>query len=561
MNLLKPLLAIYLFICLVSCAANPNQSGEFDSDSANPATVTASRQPTQSTSPVSTTAPQLPATILDTTLPTTAGRKIKVAAGADGARNFQTALDQAKPGDVILLEAGATYLGNFTLPKKSGNEWIIIRSTASDAQLPAQGTRITPKYVNFLPKLITTNADPVIKTAAGAHHYRFIGIEFSVTATTPVTYDLLQLGSGAQTSMAEVAHDLIIDRCYLHGSATANLRRGIALNSAHTSVIDSHISDCHEKGADSQAICGWNGPGPFKIVNNYLEGAGENVMFGGADPKIANLVPSDIEFRRNHCFKPLAWKKNEAIYAGEPWSIKNIFELKNARRVLIEGNLFENNWVDAQSGVAILFTVRNQDGTAPWSIVEDVTFSNNILRHVAAAINILGRDNNNESQQVQRIKIYNNLIYDVGGKQWGGNGVFLQISDTRQVSVDHNTVVHRGNIITGHGRANEGFVFTNNFLPHNEYGVIGDGVGPGNPTIAKYFSKPTFKRNVLAGGRASLYPADNFFPANLDDLEKAEKNFNLPTTSQFKNAGTDGKDIGCDLNQLAKDIGMIEPKL
>ena len=32
-------------------------------------------------------------------------------------------------------------------------------------------------------------------------------------------------------------------------------------------------------------------------------------MFGGADPKIANLVPADIEFRRNDCSKPLSWKE------------------------------------------------------------------------------------------------------------------------------------------------------------------------------------------------------------------------------------------------------------
>lgn len=557
-NFLKPLLAFYLGICLVSCAAKPNQRSQLTDEGAVEATTLETVQPDQGSPSATSGEPQLPTTFLETTLPATSGRKIKVAAGAEGARNFQSALDQAKPGDVLILDAGATYLGNFTLPKKSGNDWIIIRTSAGDAQLPAPGTRLRQAHANLLPKLITTNADPVIKTATGAHHYRFIGVEFSVTATTPVTYDLIQLGSGSQTSLTDIAHDLIIDRCYIHGSATGNLRRGVALNSARTSVIDSYISDCHEKGADSQAICGWNGPGPYKIVNNYLEGAGENVMFGGADPKIANLVPSDIEFRRNHCFKPLYWKKNESVYAGQPWSIKNIFELKNARRVLIDGNIFENNWVEAQNGFAILFTVRNQEGTAPWSVVEDVTFSNNILRHVAAAINILGRDNINESQQVQRLKIVNNLVYDVGGKQWSGNGVFLQISDSRHVTIDHNTVLHRGNIITSHGKPSEGFVFTNNFMPHNEYGVIGDGVGPGNPTLSKYFSNPQFKRNVMAGGRASLYPSDNFFPANLEDLEKAERNFNLPATSQFKNAGTDGKDIGCNIGQLEKAIGMIE---
>jgi hypothetical protein len=164
-------------------------------------------------------------------------------------------------------------------------------------------------------------------------------------------------------------HDLILDRLYVHGSPSVTLRRGVTLNSAAAAVIDSYISDCHEDGSDSQAIGGWNGAGPFKIVNNYLEGAGENFMLGGTDPSIQNLVPSDIEFRRNHCFKPLTWRIGDPSYAGRPWSVKNLFELKNAQRVLIDGNVFENNWTMAQNGFAILFTVRNQDGAAPWSVV------------------------------------------------------------------------------------------------------------------------------------------------------------------------------------------------
>src|SRR5262249_13573319 len=153
-----------------------------------------------------------------------------------------------------------------------------------------------------------------------------------------------------------------------------SIRRGIAMNGAYISVIDSYLSDFHELDADSQAILGWNGPGPFKIANNYLEGAGENVAFGGQDPTIQGLVPADIEIRGNHFSKPTSWRAGDPGYAGIHWQVKNIFELKSARRVLIDGNVFENNWEDGQNGFAILFTVRNQTGGAPWSVVEDITF-------------------------------------------------------------------------------------------------------------------------------------------------------------------------------------------
>ena len=58
--------------------------------------------------------------------------------------------------------------------------------------------------------------------------------------------------------------------------------------------------------------------------------------------------------------------------AATTWQVKNLLELKNARGVTIEYNVFENNWVDAQKGYAILFTPRNQDGDCPWCVVEDV---------------------------------------------------------------------------------------------------------------------------------------------------------------------------------------------
>src|SRR5262249_55163695 len=102
--------------------------------------------------------------------------------------------------------------------------------------------------------------------------------------------------------------DLVFDRCYIHGASLADVSRAIALNSANTEISNCNISEIHGIGFDTQAICGWNGPGPFRIINNYLEAAGENVLFGGADPTIQGLVPSDIEFRKNDCAKPLNWK-------------------------------------------------------------------------------------------------------------------------------------------------------------------------------------------------------------------------------------------------------------
>src|SRR5881396_2209207 len=351
--------------------------------------------------------PTLPRVILDTRYTAPTGATIIVPAGGD----FQAALNNAQPGDQIVLTAGATYVGPFTLPVKSGTGWIIIRSSAADANLPAEGQRMKPAYAALLPRLVSPNSGPALRTAPGAHHFRFVGVEVTVTDAVSSNYGLVLLGDGssAQNSLSRLPHDLILDRTYVHGNSITNLSRCVALNSASTAVIDSYLSECHAQGYDAQAICGWNGPGPFKIVDNYLEGSGENVMFGGADPAIRGLVPSDIEIRRNYFFKPLSWRVGDPSYAGTHWTVKNIFELKNAHRVLVQGNVLENCWGDAQTGFAVNLKSADQDGTAPWSQTSDVTFRDNIVRHAASAVTAEGRDPRTD-RLMRRVTIQNNVF-------------------------------------------------------------------------------------------------------------------------------------------------------
>src|SRR6185503_719188 len=157
------------------------------------------------------------------------------------------------------------------------------------------------------------------------------------------------------------------------------------------------------------------GPGPYRIINNYLEAAGENVMFGGADPSIPDLIPSNLKIRGNYFFKPLTWKTDDPSYAGKHWTIKNLFETKNAQEVKVEGNLFENCWKDAQVGFAILLKSNNQDNRCPWCVTRNLTFSNNIIRNVEHGVNILGFDNGKVSGQASQLRLVNNLWENVEG--------------------------------------------------------------------------------------------------------------------------------------------------
>jgi len=496
---------------------------------------------------VSASAPERPRRFFDTAAMTSPGRTIAVAAGED----FQAALDNAQPGDTITLEAGAVFTGPFRLPRKNGNGWILIRTSAPDGRLPMPGTRVDPSDAHAMPKLVAAS-DSVLSTAEGAHHFRFVGVEIMPTGGVSLT-NLVQLGKG-ETAIERLPHHLVFERCYLHGDPAKGARRGIALNSRYTAVIDSYLSDFKELGADTQAIAGWNGDGPFVIVNNYLEAAGENVLFGGADPTIGNLVPSDIEIRQNHIVKPLRWKPGEPGYEGTPWQVKNLFELKNARRVRIEGNLLENNWKQAQNGFAILFTVRNQDGRAPWSVVEDVIFEDNVVRHSGAGISMHGRDDNHPSQQTRRILIRNNLFEDIDGSRWGGGGTLLQIiNGTTDVVFERNTAFQRGSIIVTEGAPQVRFVYRLNLTPHNEYGITGAGTGTGGATFDRFLPRAVVEKNVIVGGSASHYPRGNFFPRSLDDVgfvDLARGDYRLADKSRYRQ-GSDTPGVDRDALQTA----------
>ena len=482
----------------------------------------------------------------DTTPFAATAATVIVRAGDD----LQAALDLARPGDVLVLQAGATFTGPFTLPEKRGQgpaSWITIRSSTPDTALPP-GIRIHPRQAAQLARLEAASGS-VISAAPRAHHFRLVGLELRPAPGT-FLYQVVDLG-GAASSAEDLPRYVVIDRCYLHGDPARSGRRGVALNSATSAVVDSYLSDFKELGADSQAIAGWNGPGPFKIANNYLEAAGENVMFGGATPAIAGLVPSDIEILGNHLAKPLTWRAGDPAFQGVSWSVKNLFELKNARRVLIDGNLMEHNWVQSQDGFAVLFTARDEAGAAPWAAVEDVTFSNNTVRHTGSGVNLIGHGG--RTAVTRRILIRNNLFDDVSGERWGGSGRLLQmVEGADDIAFDHNTALQTGSLVIADGAPHARFAFTNNIAPHNAYGVIGSGSASGLPTLRAFFPGARFEGNVIVGGQAERYPPGNFFAPSLEAIgfDGAAGDYRLGVTSPYRRSGTDGTDPGADFSKL-----------
>jgi hypothetical protein len=598
------------------------------------------------------------------TLSAVDARAATIAVAAGG--NLQAAINAAQPGDTITLAAGATYVGNFTLPNKGAlTQAITIRSAAADSLLPAAGVRMSPSYAAYLPKIKSGNSMSALTTAPAANHWTLMFLEFQ--ANTQGYGDIIELGAGdsSQTSLSQVPYSLVLDRVYVHGDPAFGQKRGIALNSRDTNIINSYIADCKAVGDEAQAIQGFNGPGNYLIENNYLEGSTQSILFGGADPPIQNLVTSNITFRRNYLSKPLAWRNpfvatpagvhavagkgslaagtygymvvaqaaadqgnvaqsspsaevlaavsaggavtiswtavpgasgyvvygrtpgGENMYwttatssftdtgstgtAGTPgsgtvWYVKNLFELKNAQDVLVEGNVMEDLWIAAQSGYSILFTPRNQGGYTPWAVVQRVTFQYNLVRHISGGINILGYDDN-PSQQANHITIRENLFQDMGSAWGAGSRPFLVGASPDSVTIDHNTILTDDSAIVYLYGGSEtapapitNFVYTNNMSAHNDYGIDGSSFAPGWSSINAYLPNPSILANVLAGGPASQYPAGNFFPATTDwqanFVNYAAADYHLVAGSPYKNAGTDNTDLGANIDAITAQTAI-----
>jgi hypothetical protein len=480
-------------------------------------------------------------------------RVITVRAGGD----LQAAIRSAKYGDTIELEAGASFSGPIILPFKgpgSGTDADFITIQTSNLQgIAEDGIRIKPSlHARAMPKIVAPSDQAALTTEARAHHYKFVGVEFLPAANAKYVYNVIDLGSSDYASRTQFPHHLIFDRCYVHSTGLNRARRGFAVNSAETSILNSHVSGFAGAGDETQAIAGWNGPGPFHVVNNYLEGAGEVILIGGADPSIANLVPSDIEIRRNYLRKPKEWVGRALI--------KGTLELKNAQRVVIEGNLIESEILTT----ALVITVRNQNDKAPWSTIEDVVLQNNVVKHASSGINILGSDSEHHSQEAKRIRVLNNLLLDIVADRPDNIPYFLQVNGGQQILVAHNTVQQAGNVITAYGEQSTGFSFQDNIIQFNQYGIVclnpGAECGRDN-FFCNCFPGGNFKGNVFAdnlgaaaGDRvAEKYPNGNYFVSSFQNVgfaDAAHDNWSLGVASHTRRRASDGGDPGVNNNAL-----------
>ena len=396
-----------------------------------------------------------PVVILDAVIAALTNLKASIApAGPTAAvivtpADFDKALAAAAPGATLLLDPTLVYPSPLTLATP-------IRLQAA-IDLPTG--RMTPDVkLPIFAGSITVSGDDV----------SLVGLEIR---SVDLGWSVVTI-SGART---------LVDRCRILGDPTRGAHRGIAANgNGNVMITRCYVEDCFGPypGDDTQAICAWDMANGLVIEDNYLSGGSETIMLGGADSSSVDRMPSDVTIRGNTITKRAAWQ-------GQPVNVKNALEIKAGRRVLIANNEISGSWGGhGQDGYALMLTVRNQGGKAPWSTIQDVTVTGNHFSQAAAAINILGRDDraNIVSAPLQHVSITNNVFDGLDAKKYTGSAKMIQIGwGPDAVTID-------GNTFTGTGMTSQVYFqgpvppqctslqITNNRWPKTTYGIFASGV-------------------------------------------------------------------------------------
>jgi hypothetical protein len=313
-----------------------------------------------------------------------------------------------------------------------------------------------------------------------------------------------------------------------------------------------------------------------------MEGAGETILLGGGH---ATQTPADIEIRHNHMFKPMTWKPDSAGFVGapngRPFIVKNLFELKNAQRVLFEGNILENAWGGfTQTGFAVLLTPKNQAGKGgnlcPMCRVTDITIRYSTISHVASCFQIGNAlsDKGGAASAGERYSIHDVVCDDVDGENYKGFGNFAQLGQKtpplHDVKLDHitafapNAALNVGNKDSGIPIAN--VTITNNILTAGRLQVSSTGGGgpsscsfhakarPPASVLSSCLSPATISHNAIIEG--SGWPKGNFTPKDAGAVRFVNfsngnnGDYHLRSDSPYKHAGSDGKDIGADIDAI-----------
>jgi hypothetical protein len=237
----------------------------------------------------------------------------------------------------------------------------------------------------------------------------------------------------------------------------------------------------------------------------------------------------------------------------------------------------------SQPGYAVLLSPKNQTiGTTnvcPMCQVTDVTIRYTTISHVAAGFQIANSlsDGGGAPLAGERYSIHDITVDDINGTMYNGPGLFALVAMLnkgvpvlRDVKFDHVTAFPLHTMLTigdvGGNPDMVNFVMQNSVINAGAYPVWSTG-GLTNCAISDKpvtvfstcFTPYTFTHNAVVNTPSAfgptLWPGGNYFPSSTQVQFSTYSggtggNYQLLSSSPYKNGGTDGKDLGADLNAI-----------
>lgn len=303
---------------------------------------------------------------------------------------------------------------------------------------------------------------------------KYFGMTFTVGSTIkinsiPYTISdatLVQTGqssvtlkiSGSITNSSPVAYTESNPPAQYANGCGDDLEAAVVFNCDYCWRQNGYIEKVHWWASESHASSQGFDSGPYKDVNNWEEG-GACTWFSGGGPTDTQGGPgNDMEVRRNYFGRDLNYRQLTGGAGNSPappygcgpidhnsghdtcpfnYAIKNSIEAKIGHRMLMDGNVIENVWSDAQAGFCILFNARTCSGGQacgvydsvtglPKNAIDSIRFTNNWIRNCPQTIQMSNRsgipgDGGGLSLPVKNEDYVNNLFTNVGDQNQFGN--------------------------------------------------------------------------------------------------------------------------------------------
>jgi hypothetical protein len=206
--------------------------------------------------------------------------------------NLQAAINSARCGEVIALQAGGTWDGTYTLPNRNCSQSTPITIRSSDgASLPAG--RVAAGDAVHMPRIRALANGAAFQAAAGAGWWILDGLEITDNAGRGLVNALVDLGLSATG-----VHDMTVQRCYFHQKETGtnynrSAMRAVWFEGKNLTFKRNYVyligyyypenSGADYYQMDTTSVLSVGGPGPILIEDNYISVWWNGFFLGGGD--------------------------------------------------------------------------------------------------------------------------------------------------------------------------------------------------------------------------------------------------------------------------------------